>query len=55
MKEMIDQNDLGFTLDEFTEAYKEKMGRELNTEELAQIAGGMHPGATGIAAAHYSS
>ncbi len=43
-KKIIQEEDLGFTKDEFREAYQEQLGRELNQDELAQISAGIHPG-----------
>lgn len=54
-KKIIEQEDLDFTHEEFSEAYQEKIGRELNQEELAQIAGGMHPGLSGTVLGQYSA
>ena len=39
-KKIIESQGWRFTKDEFAEAYKSRMGREMNEEELSQIAAG---------------
>ncbi len=54
-KKILKEKNLDFTHEEFSEVYEEKMGRELNQEELSQIAAGMHPGMSGTVLGQYSA
>ncbi len=53
-KKIIQEEDFSFTKDEFREAYQELLGRELNQEELAQVAAGIHPDLNGVPLAYLS-
>lgn len=39
-KNLIESQGWSFTKEEFAEAYKSRMGREMNEEELSQVAAG---------------